>query len=173
MNHCIIACDWFNRKKITSSTMLFTEATSHHSYAWALVAFLRKTFAFTLLLSCNLIVFVFEFILLLSCNLIVFLFAFEIEAPAHACHAWDLVALLRKTFVAITGLEGRLFCQNIFTIYCTNNTIINNHHTQNQKVQSKLLKITAKLHCQLMGNRETQVKKIYLRKFRYNLVTVK
>ena len=38
----------------------------------------------------------------------------------HVSHAWDLVALLRKTFVVITGLEGRLFCHNIFTIHCTN-----------------------------------------------------
>ena len=34
------------------------------------------------------------------------------------------MALLRKTFVVITGLEGRLFCHNIFTIYCANKIII-------------------------------------------------
>ena len=50
----------------------------------------------------------------------------------HVSHTWDLVALLRKTFVAITGLEGRLFCQNIFTIYCTNNQIISCYHPPQQ-----------------------------------------
>ena len=48
----------------------------------------------------------------------------------HVSHAWDLVALLRKTFVVITGLEGRLFCHNIFTIHCTNSMIISNHCRQ-------------------------------------------
>ena len=40
------------------------------------------------------------------------------------------MALLRKTFVVITGLEGRLFCHNIFTIHCTNSMIISNHCRQ-------------------------------------------
>ena len=51
------------------------------------------------------------------------------------------MALLRKTFVVITGLEGRLFCHNIFTIYCTNKIIISHHHQQPLQNHKKLYPI--------------------------------
>ena len=102
------------------------EVTIHAYYAWDLVAFLRKTFifvfAFSLLLTCNYIVFmiVFAFSLLLTCNrnVYVILFILLLSCDLIEFEFCCLVVILSYLYVSCC-LVLILFYLNLYLSCCS------------------------------------------------------